>query len=123
MHYFRMNKRKLKKIEKEILKRKLDSDRAEAYKNRLVPVDKKKLNLGNSYETPPDYYKDIEFTCVDCGSKETWLAEQQKWWCEEVGGYYFTTAIRCRNCREIEKERKAEARRIHLEGILKKKEK
>jgi hypothetical protein len=118
-----MNKRKLKKIEKEILKRKLDSDRAEAYKNRLVPVDKKKLNLGNSYETPPDYYKDIEFTCVDCGSKETWLAEQQKWWCEEVGGYYFTTAIRCRNCREIEKERKAEARRIHLEGILKKKEK
>jgi hypothetical protein len=58
-----MNKREIKKIEKENQKRKLDSKRAEAFKNRLVPVDKSKLNLGNSYETPPDYYKDIEFTC------------------------------------------------------------
>ena len=48
--FFTMNKRKLKKIEKENQKRKLDSARAEAYKNRVVPVDKSKLNLGNSYD-------------------------------------------------------------------------
>ena len=118
-----MNKRKLKKIEKENQKRKLDSTRAEAYKNRLVPVDKSKLNLGNSYETPPDFYKDVDFICADCGSRETWLAEQQKWWYEEAGGYYFSTAIRCRSCRKIERERKTEARHIHLEGIKIKKNK
>ena len=118
-----MNKRKLKKIEKENQQRKLDSARAEAYKNRLVPVDKDKLTLGNTYDIPPDYYRDIDFACVDCGSKETWTAEQQKWWYEEPGGYYFATAIRCRNCRKIERERKAEARRTHLEGIRKKQEK
>lgn len=116
-----MNKRKLNNIEKENQKRKLDSARAESYKNRLVPVDKDRLNLGNTYDTPPDYYRDRDFTCVNCGSKETWTAEQQKWWYEEVGGYFFTTAIRCRNCRNIEKERKATARHIHLEGIKKKK--
>jgi hypothetical protein len=119
---FLMNKRKLKKISKENQKRKLNNEKAETFKNRLVPVDKTKLNLGNSYEIPPDYYTDIDFTCVDCGSKETWLAEQQKWWYEEAGGYYFSTAIRCRSCRKAEKERKAEVRRIHLEGILKKSE-
>ncbi|HCE44320.1 MAG TPA: hypothetical protein DET40_12295 [Lentisphaeria bacterium] len=112
-----MNKRKLKKIAKECQKRKLDKSRAEAYRNRLVPVDKSKLNMGNSYETPPDYYRDMDFTCVDCGSKETWLAEQQKWWHEEAGGYCFSKAIRCRKCCEIEKERKAEARKVHLDGI------
>ncbi|MBI5551303.1 MAG: zinc-ribbon domain containing protein [Desulfobacterales bacterium] len=112
-----MNKRKFKKVEKENQKRKLDSARAEAYKSRLVPVDKSKLNLGNSYEAPPDCYRDIDFTCVDCGSNETWLAEQQKWWYEEVGGYYFSTAIRCRSCRKKEKERKEEAKRVHLDGI------
>ena len=86
-----------------------------------MPVDKTKLNLGNSYETPPDYYKDIDFICVDCGSNETWLAEQQKWWYEEAGGYYFATAIRCRNCRKIEKKRKTEARRVHLNRVKMKK--
>ena len=118
-----MNKRKLKKIEKENQKRKLNSYRAESYKNRLVTVDKSRLNLGNSYETPPDYYRDINSTCVDCGSKETWLAEQQKWWYEEAGGYYFSTAIRCRDCRKIEMERKTQSRRVHLDGIKMKKEK
>lgn len=84
-----MNKRKLKKIEKENQKRKPDTTKAEAYKNRLVTVDKSKLNLGNSYEIPPDYYRDIDFICVDCGSNETWLAEQQMWWYEEAGGFFF----------------------------------
>lgn len=118
-----MNKRKLKKIEKENQKRKLDSARAEAYRNRLVPVDKKKLNLGNSYGTPPDFYRDIDFICVDCGSSETWLAEQQKWWYEEAGGYYFSTAVRCRSCRQKERARKAEITRAQLAGLKMKKEK
>lgn len=70
-----------------------------AYKNRLVPFDISKLNMGNSYESAPDYYIDIDFECSDCGSQETWLAEQQKWWHKESGGYYFSTATRCRSFR------------------------
>ena len=66
--------------------------------------------MGNTYSMPPDYYYDIEFTCVDCGVVEIWTKEQQKWWYEEAGGYYFSTAIRCRTCRERKRERKAQAR-------------
>ena len=85
-----------------------------------LPVDASKLNMGNTYDPPPEYYYDIEFTCQDCQSVETWKAAQQKWWYEEAGGYFFTTAIRCRVCRDKEYNRKVEARRIHIEGKLRK---
>lgn len=77
--------------------------------NRL-PVDASKLNMGNTYSSPPEFYYDIEFTCEDCGIEQIWTAEQQKWWYEEAGGYFFATAIRCRSCREKERERKIQAR-------------
>ncbi len=89
--------------------------------NRL-PVDASKLNMGNTYDSPPEFYYDIEFTCQDCGSIEIWKASQQKWWYEEAGGYFFTTAIRCRACREKERTRKEEARKTHREGIQRKSE-
>ena len=78
--------------------------------NRL-PVDATKLNLGNTYSTPPAHYYDIDFECVDCGTAETWTKEQQKWWYEEAGGYFFSAAIRCRACRAKERDRKSQARR------------
>ncbi len=115
-----MAKRSSKKIAKEAQKRRLEERRLDKYKNRTVPVDKSKLNLGNSYATPPDFYKDKEFVCIDCGSNEIWTAEQQKWWYEDAGGYFFSTAIRCRSCRKKEKERKSIARETHLSGIKKK---
>ncbi len=83
-----------------------------------LPMDASKLNMGNTYDSPPEYYYDIEFTCQDCQSVEIWKAAQQKWWYEEADGYFFTTAIRCRACRDKERNRKVEARRIHLEGKL-----
>ena len=81
------------------------------------PVDPLRVNLGNSYSSPPAYYKDVGFRCVDCGKAEVWTAGQQKWWYEEIGGYFFTTARRCRPCRIRERIRKREARRVHLQGI------
>ena len=75
-----------------------------------LPVDAGKLNMGNTYGTAPDYYYDIEFECVDCGVTEIWNADQQKWWYEEAGGYFFSTAVRCRRCREAERARKRQAR-------------
>ena len=75
-----------------------------------LAVDESKLNMGNTYSSPPLYYYDVDFTCVDCGSQETWTAAQQKWWYEEAGGYFFAGATRCRPCRAKERERKAQAR-------------
>ena len=75
-----------------------------------LPVDATKLNMGNTYSSAPEYYYDIEFDCFDCGKTEVWNADQQKWWYEEAGGYFFSTAVRCRACRETERERKRQAR-------------
>jgi len=85
-----------------------------------LPVDASKLNMGNTYSSPPEYYYDKAFTCRDCDSQETWTAAQQKWWYEDAGGYFFATAIRCRPCREIERDRKEDARRTHQEGLKRK---
>lgn len=79
-------------------------------KEERVPVDETKLNMGNTYSSPPKYYYDIEFNCQDCGVHQIWTAQQQKWWYEEAGGYFFSSAIRCRECRKKEQSRKKEAR-------------
>jgi hypothetical protein len=84
--------------------------RAKNKSAQRLPVDETKLNMGNTYSSPPAYYYDIEFKCKDCGTLEIWTAKQQKWWYEEAGGYFFSGAIRCRRCRENERERKNEAR-------------
>jgi hypothetical protein len=67
------------------------------------------------------YYLDRPFTCVGCNSQEIWTAAQQKWWYEEAKGDLYSIAKFCRPCRHQEQARRAEARRIHLEGIAKKK--
>lgn len=66
------------------------------------------------------FYKDYEFVCRDCGVQQTWTAGQQKWWYEDAGGEMEAVAIRCRACRIKERERKDEARRVHLEGLARK---
>lgn len=87
-----------------------------------LPVDASKLNMGNTYSSPPEYYYDIEFTCMDRGREETWTAKQQKWWYEEAGGYFFATAVRCRSCRGKERDRKEQARKTHREGLRKRRD-
>jgi putative zinc ribbon protein len=73
----------------------------------------------------PDYvhrgfYVDTPFTCAGCGKEEIWTATQQKWWYEVAKGYVYSTAKNCRPCRRKEEARRAEARRIHLDGVAKK---
>ena len=62
----------------------------------------------------------MPFVCKDCGSHELWTAKQQKWWYEIAKGDIDSIAVRCRSCRKKEQARKVEARRVHLEGIVKK---
>jgi hypothetical protein len=92
--------------------------------HRLVPVNEELLAPNNSYGAPDfvrrGYYIDIPFRCVACGKEEIWTGTQQKWWYEVAKGFVYSTAIRCRACRRKERDRRADARRVHLEGIARK---
>lgn len=81
----------------------------------VIPVDPDALNLGNSYERPL-FYRDIAYNCRDCGVPEIWSAANQQWYYESAGGYFFNTAVRCRACRKVERERKAEVARQSRHG-------
>jgi Probable zinc-ribbon domain len=65
-------------------------------------------------------YAPVEFTCKECGKAEVWTPAQQKWWYEIAKGEVGSTAVRCRPCRRRERDRQAEARRVHLEGLARK---
>lgn len=90
---------------------------------RAIPVDHSKLVSCSMLSGFPKFYEDQTFHCQDCGKWQLWTASQQKWWYEVAGGKSETTATRCRECRRKERERKAEARRIHQEGLEKKRKK
>jgi len=96
-------------VTKERKKRERALARDRRARSRL-PVDVSKLDMGNTYSSPPEFYEDRAFVCRDCGVSQTWTAAQQKWWYEDAGGYFFATAIRCRACRVKERERIAVAR-------------
>ncbi len=85
------------------------------------PVTPALLRCNNSYGIPDfvqrGYYQDRPFRCKDCGIEEVWTAAQQRWWYEVAQGDVWTVAVRCRPCRQRERERKAEAQRIHGEGL------
>ena len=86
-----------------------------------VAVTPALLRPTNSYGIPDfvqrGYYQDRPFHCKDCGVEEIWTAAQQRWWYEVAQGDVWTVAVRCRACRQQERARKAEARRIHREGL------
>jgi hypothetical protein len=90
-----------------------------------APCNPALLAPSNSYGVPAfvarGYYLDTRFTCGGCGSAEVWTATQQKWWYEIAKGNVESGAKYCRGCRRKERERSAEARRVHLEGVAKKK--
>jgi hypothetical protein len=89
-----------------------------------APVNPEALAPFNSYGEPDfvtrGFYLDQPFECKDCGRAEVWTAAQQKWWYEVAKGYVFATARRCRACRRRERERQAEARRVQLDGLARK---
>jgi len=93
---------------------------------RIVPVNEQLLAPNNSYGAPDfvrrGYYVDRPFRCVDCGKEEIWTGTQQKWWYEVAKGFVYSTANRCRLCRRKRREQSAASRRIHLEGVARKRQ-
>ena len=77
---------------------------------RRVPADISQQNVNpNPYGPPVLFYEDLRFTCRDCGSREVWTAEQQKWWYEVAKGKLYSTAARCRPCRRARRPPPSEA--------------
>ena len=89
-----------------------------------APCNPSLLAAYNSYGVPTfvarGYYVDSPFECISCGKQEVWRATQQKWWYEVAKGNVESRANRCNPCRRAERERSAQARRVHLEGVAKK---
>jgi len=120
----RAAKRAKKLAEEQSLQaRRAAADRAKRLKGQVL-VNPSLLRPTNSYGIPDfvyrAFYVDMPFQCKDCGKSEIWTASQQKWWYEIAKGDVWTVATRCRPCRRIERERKANSRRIHQEGLARK---
>ena len=69
-----------------------------------VGADMTKHAAHNSYG-PKFWYRDEEFTCKDCGSREVWTAQAQRWWFEVAKGQINSRANRCRSCRQAWREK------------------
>jgi hypothetical protein len=91
---------------------------------RGVAVDRSRLAPDGSYSQPAfvsrGTYVDQPFDCQECGKSQIWTATQQRWWYEVAKGNVWTTARLCRPCRRRERARQEEARRVHLEGVARK---
>ena len=101
---------------------KRQEERRAAIARGAVAVDPAKLAPGHSAWSTPDFvqrgwYEPRPFVCAGCGSNEVWTGRQQKWWYEIAGGDRFSGPKLCRPCRAKERARKAQARRVHLEGL------
>jgi predicted transposase YbfD/YdcC len=88
-----------------------------------VLADQAELAHNNTCDLLPKFYVDRAIVCRQCGTEEVWPAERQKWWYEVAKSNINTDAVLCRSCREFKKAQKAEARRVYLEGIAKKRAK
>ncbi len=86
-------------------------------KGTMIAADRSRINSRCAVPEIPDYYRDTSFTCKDCGAQEVWTAKQQQRWYEEQGGEIEAIAVRCHACRRKEKLRRATARKVHLEGL------
>jgi len=91
---------------------------------RGVAVDRSRLAPDGSHSLPEfvkrGTYVDLPFDCQECGKPQIWTATQQKWWYEVAKGNVWTTAKLCRPCRRRERTRYNEARRVHVEGVARK---
>src|SRR5262245_37993029 len=118
------NRQKRQKLKLTRSDKKAESERAELLaglkRGTIIAVDRSKVFSGSVLPKIPDYYRDTLFTCKDCGEREVWTAKQQQRWYEEQGGEIEAIAIRCCACRRKEKLRRDTARKIHLEGIERK---
>jgi len=121
-------KRKQQRVEESRLQRAKQlagidpSDKNVSLPPGAVVADPLQLSHNNTNSPLPRFYVDKVVQCRQCGKEEVWPADRQKWWYEVAKGNINTQAVLCRACRQAEKDTKAEARRVHLEGVARKHE-
>ncbi|MGQ0636754.1 MAG: zinc-ribbon domain-containing protein [Planctomycetaceae bacterium] len=91
-------------------------DGAPARTGERIPADLSKQAANNS-DSPPLYYDDRPFVCVDCGKDEIWTAKQQQWWYEVAKGSINSIAIRCRSCRQARRAKRTHVSDAHNQPI------
>lgn len=69
----------------------------------IIVADASKQAPNNSY-SGRSFYQDQPFVCEDCGKQVVWTARQQQWWYEVAKGSIYSTAKRCRDCRNRRRE-------------------
>lgn len=74
------------------------------------------LQHNGTYGALPMFYAAKPFECRDCGASEVWTAGQQKWWYEVAKGSIYSTAVRCRSCRNKLKHEK-DVQRLHMQAM------
>jgi Probable zinc-ribbon domain len=57
------------------------------------------------------YYIDKPFVCKDCGQKEVWTKEDQRFWYETLHRTIYSQAARCSACRAKQRQIKEDQRR------------
>ena len=68
----------------------------------LVRADRDILRrYNNTYGSLPRYYIDREFVCRDCGARDFWTADAQRWWYEVIHESIQSEAVRCSACRQV----------------------
>jgi len=72
----------------------------DAMEHGAVEADQSQQVPHSPFHPGPTHYVDRPFTCRDCGTKEVWTAEQQKWYYEVAKGSIHAKAVRCRACRD-----------------------
>jgi hypothetical protein len=120
----RHGERKTKRKQREAKQQSVTTGQPTLRPPGTAPVNEDLLAPYKSYGAPDyvmrGYYQDFLFHCQSCGKEETWTAGQQKWWYEVAKGYVYSSAKLCRPCRKKEEVRRTEARRVHLEGVARK---
>lgn len=69
-----------------------------------IKADPSKLACPGGYRQP-DYYRDKQQNCIDCGVKFVFTAEEQQVWYEKYGIPHYALKCRCGECRERHKTR------------------
>ncbi|MCW1924874.1 zinc-ribbon domain-containing protein [Luteolibacter arcticus] len=76
-----------------------------------IPVDPDLVSFGSEWSPHPVFFRDQTFLCQDCGAVCVWAAADQCWYYETTKAPSCKVAVRCRECRRIERDRIREARR------------
>ncbi|MBN2294046.1 MAG: zinc-ribbon domain containing protein [Pirellulales bacterium] len=110
-----MTKRRKEMREKKALRRRRRLE-AEGRMVNGVEIPKGAIPADISKQIPAGYsnryyYKDREFTCVECGTVEVWTAKAQQWYFEVIKAHPASEATHCSECRKKRNKAKEEQRR------------